>query len=109
MDWRQFSVRVRVRLRVIVPCTHVSFNIDYEPVQLGVVNAVTVNISRDRSTQKWRQRIRTKSTEEYKRSASEHLTQCDYNKIESVVINCEDLKYEYKVVCALKYSDIQSA
>jgi hypothetical protein len=36
-----------------------------------------------------RQRIWTRSTEEYKRSAGEELTQCDYSKIESVIINCK--------------------
>jgi hypothetical protein len=38
-----------------------------------------------RSTQR-RQRIGTRSTEENKRSTYEELTQCDYSKIESVII-----------------------
>jgi hypothetical protein len=46
--------------------------------------------------------------EENKRSASEQLMQSAYSKIQSVVINCEDLKCDYKVECAPKYSDIQS-
>jgi hypothetical protein len=32
------------------------------------------------------------------RLASEQLMQCDYNKIESVIVNCEDFKCDYKVV-----------
>jgi hypothetical protein len=39
-----------------------------------------------RSTQA-RQRIGTWSTKEYKESACEELTQCDYSEIKSVIIN----------------------
>jgi hypothetical protein len=49
------------------------------------VNAVTVNISRGRSTQA-RQRIGTRSPEENKGSAGEDF-KCDYSKIETVIIN----------------------
>jgi hypothetical protein len=56
-----------------------------------------VNNSRSRSTQT-RQRIGTRSIEENKRSGSEELTQCDYSKIESVVINCEDFKCDYSKI-----------
>jgi hypothetical protein len=53
-----------------------------------LVNAVTVNISRGRSTQA-RQRIGTRSTQEYKRSAGEELSQFDLNKSKSVITNCK--------------------
>jgi hypothetical protein len=66
-----------------------------------------VNNSRGRSAQA-RQRIGTRSTEDNKRSGSEQLTQCACSKIKSVRINCEDFKCDYKIVCALKYNDIQS-
>jgi hypothetical protein len=66
-----------------------------------------VNNSRDRNAQT-RQQIGIRSTEENKESACEELIQCAYSKNQSVVINCEDFKCDYKVVCALKYSDIQS-
>jgi hypothetical protein len=55
------------------------------------------------------QQIGIRSTEENKESACEELMQCAYSKIQIVVMNCEDFKCDYKVVCALKYSDIQSA
>jgi hypothetical protein len=41
-----------------------------------------------RSTQA-RQRIGIRSTKEYKESAGDELTQCDYNKTESVISNCK--------------------
>jgi hypothetical protein len=44
----------------------------------------------------------------FKRSANEQLTQCAHSKTQSILTNCEDFKCDYKVVCALKYSDIQS-
>jgi hypothetical protein len=40
-----------------------------------------------RSTQT-RQGIGTRSTEENKESACEELMQCDYSKIEIVIVNC---------------------
>jgi hypothetical protein len=42
------------------------------------------------------------------RTACEELLQCACSKIQSVVIDCEDFKCDYKVVFALKYSNIQS-
>jgi hypothetical protein len=33
--------------------------------------------------------VRTVTTEEYKRSTAEELTQCDYSKIEAVISNCK--------------------
>jgi hypothetical protein len=36
-----------------------------------------------------RQRIEIRSTEEYKESACEELTHCDYSEIESVIVNCK--------------------
>jgi hypothetical protein len=36
-----------------------------------------------------RQQIGLRSTKEYKESAGEELTQCDYNEIESVIMNCK--------------------
>jgi hypothetical protein len=41
-----------------------------------------------RNTQE-RGRIGIRSIEEYKRSAGEELTQCDYSKIETVISNCK--------------------
>jgi hypothetical protein len=52
------------------------------------VNAVTVNISRSRSTQA-KEQTGIRSTQENKRSASEGLTQCVYSKIVSVIIICK--------------------
>jgi hypothetical protein len=46
---------------------------------------------------KTRQRIGTRSTEEYERSASEELTQCVYNKVETVIINCKFLLTIYPI------------
>jgi hypothetical protein len=60
-----------------------SFQLEFE-----VVNAVTVNISRGRSTQA-RQRIGIRSTQENKRSAGEELTQYVYSKIETVITDCK--------------------
>jgi hypothetical protein len=57
------------------------------------VNAVTVNISRGRSTQAT-QRIGIRSTKENKRSAGEELTHCDYIKIETIINNCK-----FRLVC----------
>jgi hypothetical protein len=52
------------------------------------VNAVTVNISDAASSTKVTQRIGIRSSKEYKESACEELTKCVYNKIETVIINC---------------------
>jgi hypothetical protein len=50
-----------------------------------------------------RQRIEVRSIEEYKESAGEELTQCDYSKTESVIINCKLLLTIYPI-----HRDIES-